>query len=136
MKKVVLVARLLLGLGFLVFGLNGFLDFLPKPEEMPKGEAGAYLEALMSAKYLFPIKSGVEVAAGLMLLSGIGVPLALVLVAPILINIDIFHAHLQPTDWQPGAALTVLALFLGWAYWPSFRPLFGRGKRLGSAGGT
>ena len=100
-SKLPTVARVLMGVPFLVFGLNGFLHFLPTPP-MPAA-AGAFVGALAASGYLFPVLKTVEVAAALLLLSGRFVPLALTLLAPVLVNIVAFHAALAPTALAPGA---------------------------------
>jgi putative oxidoreductase len=88
MKIAVLVARILLGLTFLVFGLNGFLDFLHMP--MPPGPAGQYMGVLFVSHYLHAVFL-VEVIGGVLLLSGQFIPLGLVLLGPVIFNILLFH---------------------------------------------
>ncbi len=105
------VARVFLGLVFTVFGLNGFLGFLPAPE-MP-GAAGEYIGALVATGYMFPLIKGTEVAAGLLLLGNRFVPLALTLLAPITVNILLFHVVLAPAVGMP---LLLIAAQLGLAY--------------------
>src|SRR5262245_22885792 len=87
--KVPLIARILLGLAFVVFGLNYFLQFLPAPPPPP--ESGAFLAALVGGKILAIIKP-IEIASGVALLANRFVALALVLLAPIEIGILAFHA--------------------------------------------
>ena len=120
MKKVVLVVRVLMGLPLVVFGLNGFFHFIEQPA--PPEEAVAFLEGLASAGYLFPLIAGVQAACGVMLLTGRFVPLALVLFAPILVNIVGFHVSLDPAFDKSalGYALFVFELILAWAYRESF----------------
>jgi uncharacterized membrane protein YphA (DoxX/SURF4 family) len=106
MKKVPMIARYLLGLIFFVFGLNGFLNFLPAP---PLAEAGLkFIMALVETGYLMPLVKGIEVFAGALLLAGYFVPLALLLLAPIVVNILLFHTILSP-----GAPLPLIILALG-----------------------
>src|SRR5262249_59910063 len=88
------VARLFLGLAFTVFGLNFFLHFLSMPPPPPA--AGALAGALMQSGYLMQLVHVIEVVAGVMLLTGAFVPLALALLAPLLVNIIGFHAFLAP----------------------------------------
>jgi uncharacterized membrane protein YphA (DoxX/SURF4 family) len=111
-NKSATVARLLLGTIFFVFGLNGFLQFLPQPP-MPEA-AGAFIGGLASAGYFFPLLKGLEVAAGIALLSNRFVPLALTVLAPITVNILLFHVVLAPA---PALPLVIIAaqLFLAWA---------------------
>ncbi|MCA9716999.1 MAG: DoxX family protein [Myxococcales bacterium] len=113
------LARALLGLGFLVFGLNGFLNFMPTPD-VP-ASAGAFLGALAATGYMFPVIKGVEVIVGALLLSNRFVPLALTLVAPIMVNIVLFHAVLAPAGLGMVLTLLALQLYLAWSYRDSFR---------------
>src|SRR5689334_1283698 len=96
MKKLPLIARLLLGLIFFVFGLNGFLNFIPTPADMPE-KLKAFSGGLMAAGYFFPLLKGTEVICGLLLLTGRFVPLALVVLAPIVLNIFLTHLFLAPS---------------------------------------
>ncbi|MFK7990022.1 MAG: DoxX family protein [Sandaracinaceae bacterium] len=112
-------ARILFGLIFFVFGLNGFLNFLPQPEV--GAEAGSFLGALAATGYMFPLIKGTEVVAGLMLLSNRFVPLALVLLAPVVVNIVLFHAVLDPAGMVVPLAVLAIELGLAWAYRDSFR---------------
>jgi len=103
------VARYLLGVLFFVFGLNGFLQFLPQPP-VPAA-AGSFLGALAATGYMFPLIKIIEVAGGAMLLSNRFVPLALALLAPNVVNIVLFHAVLAPGGLV--IAGIVLALEIG-----------------------
>lgn len=116
------VVRSLLGLVFFVFGLNGFLHFLPMPP-VP-GPAGQFLGALAATGYMFPVVKGIEVLAGLALLTGRLVPLALVMLAPIVVNIALFHFVLTPGEVGMAAMVAAATAYLGWAYRGSYRGLF------------
>jgi uncharacterized membrane protein YphA (DoxX/SURF4 family) len=106
MKKVALIARLLLGVIFFVFGLNGFLNFLPA-QPLPE-PAMNFVMGLVGTGYMMPLIKGIEVLAGALLLSGFFVPLALLLLAPIVVNIILFHTILSP-----GLAVPLVILILG-----------------------
>jgi uncharacterized membrane protein YphA (DoxX/SURF4 family) len=113
--------RVLLGLVFFVFGLNGFLNFLPQPSTpMPEG-AVAFVGALVQSGYMLQLIAGVQVVAGALLLSNRFVPLALVLLAPVVVNILAFHAFLAPSG--VGFAVVVLAMevYLAWVYRQAYR---------------
>lgn len=117
------IVRILMGLMFLVFGLNGFLNFIPQPKDpMPEGAVG-FISALMKTGYMFPLVMGTQLLAGGLLLLNRFVPLALALLAPILVGIVTFHLFLAPKG--TGIALAVLAmeLYLAWAYRSAFRPM-------------
>lgn len=113
-------ARTLLGLVFVVFGLNGFLHFLPQP---PLPEAALpFIGGLAKAGYFFPLLKGTEVIAGLLLLSGRFVPLSLTILAPIIVNIAAFHLVLAPSLGMV-VMLLALEIYLAWAHRDAFAPL-------------
>ncbi|HXN23808.1 MAG TPA: hypothetical protein VOA41_13805 [Candidatus Dormibacteraeota bacterium] len=105
MKIASLIARLLLGLIFLVFGLNGFLHFIPMPP--PTGLAGQFIGALFASHYWVVI-FGVQVIGGLLLLVNRFVPLALVLLGPVIVNIFFFHALMAPAGLPLAIVVVVL----------------------------
>ncbi|HEY6725544.1 MAG TPA: DoxX family protein [Polyangiaceae bacterium] len=117
-----IAARLALGLVFAVFGLNGFLHFLPMPP--PQGAAADFMGALAATGYMFPVIKGVEVVAAVLLLSGRLPALALLLLAPIVVNIIAFHAFLAPAGLALGLVVLALGVFLARQYWPAFRGVF------------
>jgi putative oxidoreductase len=94
MRTVSTIARYLAGVIFLVFGLNGFLHFIPLPP--PDGVAGQFMGALFVSHYLALI-FGVQVIAALLLFSNHYVPLAVALLAPVIVNILCFHALMAPS---------------------------------------
>jgi putative oxidoreductase len=89
MKILVLIARILLGLVFLVFGLNGFLMFLPMGP-MPSGLAGQFVTALLQSHYVLVV-SALQIAGGALLLVNRYVPLGLTILGPIIVNIFLYH---------------------------------------------
>ena len=119
-QKLPLVARVVLGLIFVVFGLNGFLHFLPQPPMT--AAAGAFLGALTATGYLLPLLKATEVVAGALLLSGRFVPLALTLLAPVIVNIAAFHLFLAPGNPVVGVVLAA-ELYLAWTHRAAFAPL-------------
>ena len=120
-KHLPTAARLLLGLVFTVFGLNFFLHFIPTPPPPPR--AGAFAGALFASGYLFPLLKTTEVVAGLLLLGGRFVPLALAVLAPIVINIVGFHLFLAPSGIALPLAVLALELYLAWTYRAAFAPM-------------
>jgi uncharacterized membrane protein YphA (DoxX/SURF4 family) len=121
MKIAVLIARILLGLVFLVFGLNYFFHFMPMPP--PPGDAGALMVILYTHGWLV-FHGLLYVVAGVLLLVGRYVPVALVILGPILVNILVFHLTLAPAGIAPALVCAVLELFLIYAYWPAFAGIF------------
>jgi len=119
--KLPLVARLLLGLTFFVFGLNGFLHFLPQPPAPPA--AGAFFGALHATGYMLGLIKGTEVLAGALLLAGLFVPLALTLLAPVIVNILAFHLFLAPGNYAILALVLVSEVYLAWTQRAAFAPL-------------
>jgi len=105
MKIAVLIARILLGLIFLVFGLNGFLNFLHAPT--PPGPAGQYMTLLGPTIYM-QFVCLVQIVGAVLLLSGQFIPLALTLLGPVIVNILLFHIALQPAGLPPGLLTAVL----------------------------
>jgi uncharacterized membrane protein YphA (DoxX/SURF4 family) len=120
-RKAPMALRILLGLTFFVFGLNGFLHFLPNPP--PPAAAGAFAGAMLATGYMFPLVKGVEVIAGTLLLANRFVPLALVLLAPNIVNILLFHAFLAPSGVVIALIVLALELYLAWQYRDVYRPM-------------
>ena len=123
MDKVVLAARILLGLAFLVFGLDFYFHFMPMPETMPTDEGMAFLEALMNTGYLFQLVKGIEIVAGILLIAGFFVPLALLLLAPIVVNITLYHAVLDTNGLMIALAILVVYLVVAWGYRNAWGPI-------------
>jgi len=122
MKIVTLIARLLLGLMFVVFGSNGFLHFIPMGE-MPSGLAGGFMAALAGTPYFYFV-AAIMVITGLLFLVNRFVPLALMLLGPVLVNILLYHAFLHPQGFQPGAVATLLWLVVFFAHISAFAGIF------------
>jgi uncharacterized membrane protein YphA (DoxX/SURF4 family) len=119
--KVVLGVRLFLGLVFFVFGLNGFFFFIKFPPM--SGPPAAFAGAMLAAGYFFPFVHGTEAVAGALLLCGRFVPLALTVMAPVVLNIVVFHAFLAPHAITFPLIIAALEMFLAWSYRSTFRPI-------------
>jgi hypothetical protein len=117
--KTIHASRILLGLIFTVFGLNGFFHFLPQPPM--SGPPAAFAGALFASGYFFPLLKGTEVISGALLLSGRLVPLALTVLAPVIVNIVAFHAFLAPSGLALPIVVVALEVFLAWSYRGAFR---------------
>jgi uncharacterized membrane protein YphA (DoxX/SURF4 family) len=117
------VARILMGLMFFVFGLNGFFHFIPQPKEpMPDGVL-ALMGGFMQSGYMMPLIFGTQTLVGALLLLNCFVPLALALIAPVIVNIIAFHVFLMPSTIAPGIVVLVLELYLAWSYRRVYRPM-------------
>lgn len=114
------IARTLLGLAFVVFGFNYFVNFLPTPP--PSADAMAFFGALAAGK-IFAIIKPIELAAGLALLGNRFVPLALALLAPIQIGILAFHVSIDPSGLPVIVILIALTIYLAWSYRSAFAPM-------------
>lgn len=115
------VARTLMGLVFFVCGLDGFLHFLPQPTEPPSEAAMSFAMALFKSGYMFPLIKGTEVVTGALLLTNRFTALALVLIAPVVVNIFAFHAFLAPSGLVVASVLVAFELYLAWAHRSAYR---------------
>ena len=116
-------ARTLLGLLFVFASATYFLNLVPPQPELP-GAAGAFTNGLGAAGYFMPLLKGTELICGLLLLSNRFVPLALVVLAPIVVNIVAVHAFLMPDGLVMAIVVAAFELGLAWAHRTSFAPLF------------
>ncbi|MBW7895909.1 MAG: DoxX family protein [Opitutaceae bacterium] len=117
------VARWLLGLPLLVFGLNGFLNFIPQPEvALPEG-AMKFSVALMESGYMMQLIGLTHLLVGLMLVTNRFVPLALALFAPFIVNSIAFHYFLERSGLPMAGVFLALELYLAWQYRAAFAPM-------------
>jgi hypothetical protein len=117
------IARILMGLPLLVFGLNGFLTFIPPPATpLPEG-AAAFAGALMKTGYMMQLIGATQFVVGALLLANRFVPLALVLFAPFMVNSIAFHLFLEHSGLPIAAVFLALELYLAWVYRAAYRPL-------------
>lgn len=121
MNRIIPVTRILLGLAFVVFSLNYFIPFLPPQGDIPAPALG-FIGAFAGAGMLTLVKV-IELVAGIALLANRAVPLALTLLAPILVGIAWFHAALAPAGTGIAVVLVVLELVAAWGYRSAFAPM-------------
>lgn len=121
MKYVVIIARILLGLPFLIFGANALHPFMPMPPL--SGDAGAFITIMMHHGWI-PFLGVLYLIAGALLLAGRYVPVALVILGPILVVIMLYHVTLAPDELALPLVLILLEVFLIYAYWPAFSGIF------------
>lgn len=118
-----IVARLLMGFPLLVFGLNGFFNFIPQPTTpLPEG-AAAFAGALMKSGYMMQLIGATQLIAGMLLVLNRFVPLALALFAPFIVNSIAFHIFLEHSGLPMAAVFLVLEVYLAWAYRNAYRPM-------------
>jgi uncharacterized membrane protein YphA (DoxX/SURF4 family) len=122
MRIATVIAKVLLGLGFIVFGADGFLHFMPSPA-LPEGTAKDFMGALAATPYFLVVK-GLEVAGGALILGGRLAPLGLLILGPILVNIFLFDLFMFPMGLPVVLILGALALFIGWRHKEHFAPFF------------
>ena len=122
MKIVTTIARYLLGLMFLVFGSNMFLNFIPMGP-MPTGLAGQFTVALFAAHYFYVV-GAIMVISGILLVVNRYVGLGLTLLGPVLFNILTFHLLMNPSGIGMGAFATLLWLLVAWEHRIVFAKLF------------
>jgi hypothetical protein len=117
------IARILLGLPLVVFGLNLFLHFIPEPkQEMPEAVM-AFMGGLIKSGYMMPLIGVTQLIVGVLLLLNRFVPLALALLAPFLVNSIAFHVFLERSGLPMACVFLAFELYLAWAYRNSFRPM-------------
>ena len=128
MSKLPLIARLLLGFIFFASGLAGLLNLAPPPADLPENMK-TFMAGMMATTYFFPLLKGTETICGLLLLSGFYVPLALVVLAPVILNIFLTHAFMAPSGLPLAVVLGGLEIYLAFfasPYKEAIRPIFMR----------
>ena len=117
------IARMLLGLPLTIFGLNGFLNFIPQPEVVLPERAMAFTIALVESGYMMQLIGATHLVVGVLLLVNRFVPLALVLFAPFIVNSIAFHLFLERSGLPMACIFLALELYLAWVYRAAYRPL-------------
>ncbi len=118
------ILRIILGLALLVFGLNKFLTFIPMFDMAPA--TSNFLDSLETSGYSYILSTVaiLEILVGILLLLKKWVPFALILLAPISINILLFHIFLDVSGLAVAVAIVAINIILIYKYWKSYRPLF------------
>ena len=122
MKIATIVAQVLVGLVFVVFGSNGILNFLHAPP-LPPGQGADFARIMQDSHYTIFV-GAVQVIGGLLLLVNRFVPLGLTLLGPVIVNILLFHGLLMHQGWQPGVVVAILWIFLFFRYKANFAGIF------------
>lgn len=121
-SKVTMALRLVLGLILIVFGANKFLNFMPMPELT--GGAADFMGALGKTGYMFPLIGAIEVIAGLLLIFNKWVPFALVILAPIVVNMLLYHLNFDLAGIGGAAVVSLLTVVLIYFNWNHYKSLF------------
>jgi putative oxidoreductase len=116
------ILRIILGLGLILFGLNKFFGFMPIPE-LPEN-AASFMSSLQATGYVLPVVGFLEVVIGLMLIVNKAVAFALLLLAPISINILLFHIFLDMPGIAGAIVIAVINVILIYKHWKVYKPLF------------
>ena len=119
MRYLITSARLLLGIIFVIFGLNGFVTFIPVPELHP------FMQMMVDSGFIYVVKA-LEVVGGLLLFTNFRVPIALLMLGPVVVNILLYHAFFDPRNWPVSVLNLILYLIVLAKYWPLFRTLLTR----------
>jgi len=124
--KLPLIARILLGLPMFVFGIAGLFNLFPPPPDLPEN-LKTFMAGMMATTYMFPLIKLTETICGLLIMSGFFVPLALVILAPVILNIVLVNAFLQPSGLALPIVLGLLTVYLAFftdQYSPKIKALF------------
>jgi putative oxidoreductase len=122
MKIATTIARVVLGLAFVIFGLNFFLNFIPAPPPEP-GLAGDFFKVFIASGYAHVI-GAVQLLIGVLLLIGRLVPLALTMLGAMLFNILVIHILMAPAGIGPAVVATLLWALVFWQYRDRFAGIF------------
>jgi len=116
------ILRMLLGVSLLIFGMNKFIAFIPIFDMAPA--AANFMESLNSTGYVLYVVASLELLIGVLLLFKKWVPFALVLLAPIVVNILLFHLFLDVSGMFVAVLMLVITGVLIYKYWKSYSSLF------------
>jgi hypothetical protein len=117
------IARYLLGVPLVVFGLNGFLNFIPQPDTPLPEPAMAFAGALVASGYMMPLIGATMLVTGVLLVVNRFVPLALAIFAPFIVNSIAFHVFLERTGLPMALIFAGLECYLAWCYRAAYRPM-------------
>ena len=121
-SKITVALRIVLGLILVVFGANKFLNFMPAMS--PTGDAATYMTGLTASGFMFPLLGILEVLIGVLLVTKKAIPFALILLAPLSVNMVLYHGFLDIANILPAALVFILNAVLMYANWDRFKSLF------------
>ena len=117
-----MILRIVLGLILIIFGANKFLNFMPMPPM--EGNAATFMGGLGASGYMFPLLGILEILIGILLIMNKAVPFALILLAPLAVNMVLFHIAMAPAGMAPAALVFILNAYLMYSNWDKFKGLF------------
>lgn len=123
-NRLTTLVRILFGVFFVVMGLNYFFHFMTLPTMTVEG--ASFFTALSNTGYILPFNAGLQILAGLMLALNLFAPLALILLAPLIVHIAFFHIFLDPNLIGLAVILVIVELFLAFMYWDNYAHFFRR----------
>src|SRR5215204_2560016 len=121
MKIAVVIVRVLTGLLFLFASIVVLFNLVPQPEL--SGRVKVFMDGMNATGYLIPLIKITELVCGIAFVSGRFVPLATVVIAPVVVNIFLFHAFVDRQGLPVAVFLVFANLFLAFAYWDKFKPV-------------
>jgi uncharacterized membrane protein YphA (DoxX/SURF4 family) len=121
MKIAVIIVRVLLGLLFLFSSIVVLFKLVPQPELT--GQTKVFMDGVNAARYLLPLIKITELLCGLAFVTGRFVPLASVVIAPVIVNIFLYHTFVDPSGLPVAIFLAAANIFLAYAHWDKFKPL-------------
>jgi len=121
MKNFLSVIRIVFGLMWVIFGLNFFFPFLPMPP--PKESMMSFMGALMGTGYFMQFVKITEITVGALLLLNLFVPLALVVIAPVTLNIFLIHFFLEPAGLPMAIGVVTMNVILGFSYLKAYKSM-------------
>ncbi len=121
MKIAVIIVRTLMGLLFLFASVSYLFNLIPQPEL--SGNVKTFMDGVMATGYLITLIKVTELVCGLAFVSGFYVPLATVIISPIIINIFLFHYFVEPSGLVMALLLVLANSFVAWSNWDKYRPI-------------
>ncbi len=118
------ILRVVLGLGLLFFGLSKLIDFSIMPTHIYTGEAAIFIDSLSNTGYILKVVGFFEMVIGLLFIINKWVPFGLLLLAPITVNILLFHVFLDTPGLVIALVITIINAVLIYKYWRYYKPLF------------
>ena len=121
MKIAVVIVRTLMGLLFLFASISYLANLMPPPEL--SGNVKLFMDGMLATGYMMTLIKGTELVCGIAFVTGRFVPLAMLVITPVIVNIFLFHLFVETSGLPVGVALVLGNLFLAHAHWGTFKPL-------------